>query len=232
MRFIAIAFAGIILISSCTDADTSESAGEGEVITEQPADGRLPYLGQYDEVMKEVDGQRQAVREYEVLPHISLHDQNGQPWSTAMIAGKPYVVYFFFTKCPGICPAMTNQMKRLQALTSDIEDLHYIGVSIDPKTDSASTLTSYMQKYGISDRNWHFVYGDKQTIQQLGYAYKANVMESDDPASGGYLHSEHFLLIDGERYLRGIYNGVETADVDRLEAEIRVLMNEKDTWNK
>ncbi len=214
-------------LAACSQQQEGEQKASADA-EEQP----LPYLGQYDETIKKVNGKEVAVKEYETLPIIELIDQRGQHWSTDSIKGKPFAIYFFFTKCPGICPAMTNQMKRAHEAVKDLTDMHFVAVSIDPKRDSSATLQEYIRTFGLDDTNWQFLTGDKQYIQKIGYAYKANVMESDDPDSGGFLHSEHFMLVDGNRKLRGVYNGTETEDVDRMLLEMRLLIKEKHTWNK
>jgi protein SCO1/2 len=211
------------VISCRNNDDTSDIKGDA-------AEESLPYIGNHDDVIKEVDGRKVTVKEYEQLPHLRLTDQNGIEFSTEQIEGKAYVVYFFFTSCPGICPAMTNQMKRAHEALKQYDDFYYLAVTIDPERDSAAVLKEYVRTMGVDDKNWFFLTGNEQYIHQMGFAYKANVMESDDPESGGFLHSEHFLLVDGERHLRGIYTGTDTGEVDRFIDEVAVLMKEKDQW--
>ena len=53
--------------------------------------------------------------------------------------------------------------------------------------------------------------------------YMINAME-DEAADGGFLHSEHFVLVDREGHIRGLYVGTDTEEVDRLEQDIRKLI--------
>ncbi len=50
-----------------------------------------------------------------------------------------------------------------------------------------------------------------------------NAME-DEKAEGGFLHSEHFVLVDRGGHIRGLYVGTETDQVDRLGQDIRNLL--------
>ncbi len=45
--------------------------------------------------------------------------------------------------------------------------------------------------------------------------------EEDD-----FLHTENFILVDGNRHIRGIYNGLNKTAVAQLIADIKVLKEE------
>lgn len=215
-----------IILASCNSKDeASDNSAKQE-------NSSLPYMGHYDEVLKEVDGEEQVVKEYNPLRNFTLTDQYGEQFQSKDLRGKMMVVDFFFTRCPGICPKMTNQMKRAQTVTEDLKkDVQFVSVSIDDQ-DSSSVLRAYIEKFGINDENWSFVHGNEKYIRGVGYDYKVNVFESDVPADSGFIHSEHFLLLDGLGYLRGMYNGTETEEVDKLIEDIRTLHKEKEQWQK
>src|SRR5512143_2102765 len=44
------------------------------------------------------------------VPEFSLIDSNGRPLSQAQLAGGVWVADFIFTRCPGVCPALSAQM--------------------------------------------------------------------------------------------------------------------------
>ncbi len=55
-----------------------------------------------------------------VVPEFSMVDQNGDSVSRNTTQGKIHVADFFFTRCSGICPALSHQFKLLQdSLTKD-----------------------------------------------------------------------------------------------------------------
>lgn len=206
---------------------------EVDTTSDQPkTTERLLEYGECDEVLVDKDGKKVMVKDCLPLPEIVLTDHRNNKFSSADQPHKVMLVYFFFSTCPGICPQMTNQMRRAVLEMKDTSDLIVVAVSIDPERDTPETLAAYAKKFRTEMPNWYFVTGDEQYIHQLGYDYKANVMESDDPASGGFLHSEHFLLIDGNRKLRGFYNGTETDEVNRMIRELPILLKEKDTWKE
>jgi len=119
---------------------------------------------------------------------------------------------------------MIEQMKRLQGLTSDIEELVFMSHTIDPERDSIPKLRSYIADRNLDTHNWNFLYGERQYIHDLGKeGYMINAME-DEEAEGGFLHSEHFVLIDREGHIRGLYVGTDTKEVDQLNEDIRKLI--------
>lgn len=179
----------------------------------------LPYLGQHD-----FDGTDTI---YHIIPAYTLLAQDSTEFTNERVTGKIHVVNFFFTSCPSICPAMIEQMKRLQTNTADIEELTFLSHTIDPKRDTLAKLRAYIADRNLDTHNWFFLYGDQEYVYELGTdGYIVNAME-DEKAEGGFLHSEHFVLVDREGHIRGMYVGTETAQVDQLEKDIRKLLVEE-----
>lgn len=194
-----------------------------EKTTETPTSG-LPYIGfhDYGKVMK--DGKEVMDTIYHTVPEFFLTAQDSTMFSNENVAGKVHVVNFFFTSCPSICPAMIAQMKRLQGNMNDIEEVVFLSHTIDPKRDTIPKLNAYIRRKELDTHNWFFLYGDKDYVHDLGInGYMINAME-DEAAEGGFLHSEHFILVDREGHIRGLYEGTDTERVDQLEKDIRKLI--------
>ena len=51
------------------------------------------------------------------IPPFELVDQAGQPFGSGDLAGRPYVINFFFTNCPTICPPL--MLTRLHTVTQN-----------------------------------------------------------------------------------------------------------------
>lgn len=207
---------GIFAIScamfSCGSRENSELNTESKPIP-------LPYLGESEIVG--VDTIYHTVPSYELLAHDSSIFINER------VANKIHVVHFFFTSCPSICPAMIEQMKRLQENTKDIEEITFLSHTVDPKRDTVPKLQAYINDRELDTRNWFFLYGEQQYVYELGMdGYLLSAME-DEKADGGFLHSEQFVLIDREGHIRGMYVGTDVAEVDQLEKDIRKLLKEE-----
>ena len=188
----------------------------------------LPYYGMHDFDMVEKNGSMAMDTIYHTVPTYYLLDQDSSEFTNDAVAGKIHVVNFFFTSCPAICPAMIAQMQRLQGLTSDLPEIQFLSHTIDPRRDSIPKLRSYIKKHNIDTHNWHFLYGEKAYVHELGESgYMINAKE-DNQAEGGFLHSEHFVLVDRKGHIRGLYVGTDVEEVNQLNEDIRFLMQEND----
>lgn len=153
-----------------------------------------------------------------------LTNQDGNLITEKFFEGKIYVVDFFFTICPGICPKMTSNMSLLQAEFLEDDEVLLLSHSVSPETDSVPALKQYADRKGISSHKWHLVTGDRQEIYRLGR--KDYFIEEDlglSKSEEDFLHTENFVLIDKNRHIRGIYNGLNKTSVLQLIADIKVL---------
>ena len=188
---------------------------------------QLPYYGQHDVELIEKDGEIVSDTTYHTVPKFYLIDQDSNQFDNSKVEGKIHVVNFFFTSCPAICPAMIAQMKRLQGMTNDIEELEFLSHTIDPKRDTLAKLRAYIKKRNLDTHNWHFLYGDKAYVHELGQdGYMLNAKE-DKAAEGGFLHSEHFVLVDRSGHIRGLYVGTDVEQVNQLNKDIRKLISQE-----
>lgn len=185
----------------------------------------LPLIGQYDIEYKTVDGVEVEDTIYPTIPAFTYLNQDSTEVTAESMKGKIWVADFFFSTCPTICPTMTTQMKRLQAMTKDLEnDLQFISFSINPSYDQPTTLRRYIKHHGITANNWQFLTGDEAGTHELGVKSFLVHVASDEEAEGGYAHSPAFTLVDKEGIVRGVYIGTDTKDVDRLEKDLRKLL--------
>ena len=184
-------------------------------------------FGLHDIQYVEKDGKKVADTVYHTVPPFALIAHDSSLFTSDQVKGKIYVANFFFTHCPAICPAMIEQMKRLQGNTKDIEELVFLSHTIDPERDSIPRLQEYIAERELNTDNWYFLRGEKDEVYELGQdGYMINAME-DEYAEGGFLHSEHFVLIDREGHIRGLYVGTDPVEVDQLEKDIRKLLKEE-----
>jgi protein SCO1 len=212
LKFVLPAFLSALLMISCGGNSEENTASADTIVP-------LPYFGQH-----EFDGTDTL---YHTIPPYTLLAHDSSEFSNDRVAGKIHVVNFFFTSCPSICPAMIGQMGRLQEMTADIEEITFLSHTVDPKRDTIPKLQAFIAERNLDTHNWFFLYGEKEYVYELGMeGYILNAME-DEKADGGFLHSEHFVLIDREGHIRGMYVGTENAQVDQCEKDIRKLLKEE-----
>ena len=136
-----------------------------------------------------------------VMP-FSFINQDGKTISNEDYKGKVYLVEFFFSTCPTICPKMNKNLVDIQNTFPDRPDFGIASFTINPEYDTQTVLKAYAENYGVTNPNWHFMTGEKEAIYNLANIgfnlYAAQV----DGAEGGFEHSGNFALIDKEGYIR------------------------------
>jgi protein SCO1/2 len=136
------------------------------------------------------------------VPNFQFVNQNGDSISNKDYLGKVYVVEFFFTTCPSICPIMNENLIEVEKELGKNKDFGIVSISIDPQHDTSEVLKEYAENHGIDNPNWNFLTGDKQDIYTLankGFGIFAN---TDETVPGGFAHSGMFALVDKEGFIR------------------------------
>ena len=193
--------------------------------TEQKKVRVLPIVGNYDVEYDTIDGKEVTDTIYPKVPYFTYLNQDSIKINSTMLKGKVWIADFFFTSCPTICPKMTSQMKRLAFLTKDLEKyIQFISFSINPSYDTPYRLKGYSKHYGINAKNWQFFTGDENATHDLGVNYFQVFANKDIESAGGYAHSPAFVLVDKEGYVRGVYIGTDTKQVDLLHKDVRKLL--------
>ena len=201
----------------------------------------LPRRYHYDTVITKVkDGIEVSDTVWHAVKDVRLQNQFGKNVSLSDVSGKILVVDFFFTHCGSICPRLTTNMKKLQQAIKlqdkrslvDTPFVHFLSFTVDPDRDSASVLKKYADKYGVNHDTWWMLTGDKRTIYDFGInEVKLGVPDSSS-VDTNFIHSEHFVLLDRDRVVRGYYNGLDSVALNKLAEDVVFLMLEKDKRRK
>jgi len=136
------------------------------------------------------------------VPSFAFVNQDSLLITNDDYTGKVYVVEFFFTTCPTICPIMNQNLVEIQNQFKEFENFGVASFTINPEYDTPSVLKQYAEKYGITDLNWHLMTGDTQTIYDLanrGFSIFASQVPN---APGGFEHSGMFALVDKNGFIR------------------------------
>lgn len=198
--------------------------GAGAVVN---ASDSLPYYNSEEFTPHWLKSDRAILENFHRIPSFNFIDQDGEEVSEKTFENKIYVAGFFFSTCPGICPSIRTKLNKVQEKFIDDADVKILQHSIRPHTDTVDTLKKYANDNGIISGKWHLATGDRDTIYALAKsAYFAsddlgNIQKTDD-----FLHTESLLLIDQNRHIRGIYNGLNSASVSFLISDIEALKAE------
>ncbi len=171
------------------------------------------------------------------VPVFSFTNQYGKIITNENYLGKVYVVEFFFTTCPTICPIMNRNLVEVQNQFKDFENFGVASFTITPDIDTPKVLKAYADKYGITNPNWNLMTGNEDAIYKLANEGFNLYTAKDESVEGGFEHSGNFALIDTEGFIRSrkdgfgnpliFYNGLipeaDGIDEDGIPQEITIL---------
>jgi len=137
------------------------------------------------------------------VPDFEFINQEGKTITNDFYDGKVYVVEFFFSTCPTICPIMNQKMVTIQDEFFGNPDFGIASISITPEIDTPEILKEYAKRNGITHKNWHLLTGksDDVVYALANKGFKLYAGKGDD-AHGGFEHSGYFALVDKEGYIR------------------------------
>ncbi len=179
---------GIIFIPRIVDRIQSGTVVENDRMNVKDNSGALSYI--------EFNGEKRKV------PPFSLVNQDSLDITEKDYRGKVYVVEFFFTTCPSICPIMNKNLVEIQEEFKDFQNFGVASFTINPEYDTPTVLKKYAESYGITNIDWHLLTGSHEEIYDLannGF----NIFAAQTPnAPGGFEHSGLFALIDKKGFIR------------------------------
>lgn len=164
---------------------------------------------------------------YSTIKPFSFLSQDSLTITGKTFEDKIYVADFIFLSCPTICPKMTNELKKIYDIYKTNPHVCFLSHTIDPEHDTIPKLKRYTEKLGIDDSKWFFVTGSKDSIYAMANKSYFAAAFDDESAPGGYIHSGSFLLIDVNKHIRGVYDGTNPTESERLIKDLEILLKEQ-----
>ncbi len=227
IAFIILVF-GIIFVPRIVDRVKNHSIVENDRLnipteTESKLKSDLAFI--------EINGKPKKV------PAFSFTDQNGKNITNKDYEGKVYIVEFFFTTCPTICPRMSSNLVQIQDAFEGYKDFGVASFTINPEYDTQEILKDYAEQYDMNNPNWHLMTGNEKDIYKLANDGFNLYTAKDGEVEGGFEHSGNFALIDKNGFIRSrkdvsgnpliYYNGIisesEKVDDEGQSEEISLL---------
>ena len=174
---------------------------------------------------KLVDKSIRNVSDNHTIKDFNLINQNGIQISSKDYENKIYVVDFFFTSCPSICPIMTNNMLLIQEEFIKNNDIMLLSMSVTPEIDNVQVLKKYAIKKGVIDGKWNITTGSKKHIYELARKSFFAVLDKGDGGLQDFIHTPNFILVDTKKQIRGIYDGTVENEISRLIQDINILVD-------
>jgi protein SCO1/2 len=164
---------------------------------------------------------------YPTIANFSFINQDSNLVTNQTFENKVYVADFIFLSCPTICPKMTREMYSAYLHFAKDDRVLFISHTINPERDSVPELKIYAKSIGVSSDKWHFVTGNQDSILKLSEDSYFTAAYPDSTSPGGFSHSGGLLLVDKNRHIRGVYNGIKPEETQRLLKDIQTLLNEQ-----
>jgi protein SCO1/2 len=124
----------------------------------------------------------------------TLVADDGQPFASSRLAGKPYAIFFGFTHCPDVCPTTLARLARLrQELGRGDDAFNILFVSVDPERDGPREVAAYSNAFGSPVIG---LTGSPAQIEQVKKQY--GIFSEKVPQGDTYTvdHSAAVLLFD------------------------------------
>ena len=185
----------------------------------------LPIYNPSDFNAELVDVSLQSKNGNHTVSDFELINQNGKIVTQEDYRDRVYIVDFFFTRCPSICPLMTSNMIKIQNEFINNSDIMLLSLSVTPEIDSISVLRKYANDKGAIDSKWNITTGNKKHIYELARKSYFAVVEQGDGGMQDFIHTPNFILVDKKRQIRGVYNGTEDEEIMRLFGDLKILID-------
>jgi protein SCO1/2 len=169
-------------------------------------------------------------------PKFELLNQDNVKITNETYKGKVYVLEFFFSTCPSICPKMNQSMLQIEKTFFGNPNFGIVSISIDPEHDTPAVLKEHRELLGVKSSNWNFLTGDKTYIFNLSNKGFNLYAGENSKVRGGFEHSGLFALVDKNGNIRCrkddngnpiiYYDGLEKKGVRDIQQDIAILLKE------
>ena len=158
------------------------------------------------------------VPELHKVGNFTLTDSNQNLFRFDQLKGKIVVVDFIFTTCQGVCPLMTQNLKKIYEQFRNKTDVAFLSITVNPEYDTPAVLAKYSERLNINPNQWVFLTGPRDVIQTIA-VNEFKIGSVDEPV----FHSAYFVLVDKQGVARGYYEGSEAAQIQKLVVDIKRL---------
>jgi protein SCO1/2 len=169
-------------------------------------------------------------------PKFELINQDNKKITNETYKGKVYVLEFFFTTCPSICPKMNLSMLDIEDKFFGNPNFGIVSITVDPTHDTPAVLKAHAKLLGVKSSNWNFLTGDKAYIFNLANKGFNLYAGENSKVNGGFEHSGLFALVDKNGDIRCrkddfgnpilYYDGLDKKGVRDIQQDINILLKD------
>lgn len=158
-------------------------------------------------------------RKEDPVENFTLTQRSGEKFHSRDMAGKIWIVSFFFTKCPSICRQQNNHVEAFVKQYGP-RGVTFVSITCDPETDDPAKLREYAVMYDADPDQWLFLTGELPHIRLIGQEVFNVAVEKET-------HSERLILVDRKGEVRGHYSWSESGQLDKLKKQLEELLASK-----
>ena len=156
----------------------------------------------------------------ESIFHLSSlwNTEKGESIQLEELKGKTLVMVMICTTCKAACPRLVADMRNIEAQIpkSNLENLRFVLVSIDPKNDTPKRLKEFALENKMDGKHWVFLQGTESGVREfanvLAVKYKeispidfshSNIISVFD-IGGELIHQQEGLGVDHKETIQTI----------------------------
>jgi len=178
---------------------------------------------------KPTPSEQPVLPEISVVQPFSLTNQFEKIITLDHLKGKPWLADIVFTRCPTVCPRMTQTLVALrEKLPSTVR---YVSLTTDPGYDTPAVMKSFAETHGANSDDWHFLTGPKTELMRLAVedlkliSVPKEKMKQENP-NDLFVHSSLFILVDAKGRVRDSFEYDSTNLLQRVQESLNQLDQE------
>lgn len=173
----------------------------------------------------QVGGRWQRDTVFHQLASFRLLASTGRPVSSQEFSQGMYIAQFFVDDAAS--PQVARQLLRVQEKFRHEPRVKLVTFVLNQEAANTASLSRLAEQYGTIAGKWFFLAGSADTLRNL--TQREYRLTSDPKRLPGAVFTANIpagrlLLVDKQRRVRGIYDGTDGREIDRLLTEVTVQL--------
>lgn len=165
--------------------------------------------------------------ENHTIPSFEFINQKNEIFNSEEHKNKVWIINYFFTSCPSVCPKMMKTMQEVHDKVRNSEEVILLSFTVDPKRDKPERFMNYLERFNLNHDNWQLLTGNKRDLYRLARrSFLISATEAGAEAELDFIHSENIVTIDKVGKIRCITNGTAPNADNEIIKVISRLLNE------
>ena len=140
----------------------------------------------------------------ELVPNVTLIDEDSTTFHFAILQGKPIIVSAIFTSCPHTCSFITSSLRdALAEIGEPGVGYEVLTISFDP-ADGPAQMRNYRERLELP-AGWRLAVATPENLTALLDAIDFHYLSME---GGGFAHANVITILDPEMRVAGYMHGV------------------------